>query len=270
MKYTELFGKKPVFGMIHTGSLADNMLDLAKQEIEIYLRNGVNPLVENYFGSADDCEKVLEWMHFAHSDAIYGVNILGDYTWAFELARKYGAKFIQIDSVCGHLVPEKDEQYAENLRYYRKQNPDILVFGGVRFKYQPVKSGRSIMEDLRLGMGRCDAIVCTGEGTGKSTPFDKIEQFKNIVGGFPVIVGAGVTAEAARHTAEISDGAIVGSWFKEGHKDFGSVSEEYVKEFMKRWEKGENGSLREGSDMYEELMDNPYSHDSAGQLPLHR
>lgn len=247
MTYTEIFGKKPVFGMIHTGYSADlSMLELAKKEIEIYLRHGIYPLVENYFGSADDCETVLDWLQNAHPDAIYGVNILGGYPWAFELARKYGAKFIQIDSVCGHLAPEKDEQYAENLRYYRKKNPNILVFGGVRFKYQPIESGRSLAEDLRLGMERCDAIVCTGEGTGQSTPFDKIDQFKYCVREIPVIVGAGITVETARHTAEISDGAIVGSWFKEGHKDIGTVNEKYVEEFMTQWVKGVSGPLQEG------------------------
>lgn len=90
MTYIKIFGKKPVFGMIHTGYSADlDMLELAKKEIEVYLRQGIYPLVENYFGSADDCEKVLEWLHNTHPDAIYGVNILGDYPWAFELARKY-------------------------------------------------------------------------------------------------------------------------------------------------------------------------------------
>lgn len=261
MTYTDTFVKKPVFGMIHTGYSANmDMLELAKKEIEIYFRHGIYPLVENYFGSADDCETVLEWVQKAHPEAIYGVNILGDYPWAFELARKYGAKFIQIDSVCGHLIPENDEQYAENLQYYRKQNPDILVFGGVRFKYQPVKSGRSLAEDLWLGMERCDAIVCTGEGTGKGTPFEKITQFKNIAGNFPVIVGAGVTAETARHTAELSDGSVVGSWFKDGHKDIGTVNEAYVKTLLNCWNKGVNGPLREGKDLYDELMDNPYYH----------
>lgn len=261
MTYTDIFGKKPIFGMIHTGYSAGlGMLELAKKEIEIYLSHGIYPLVENYFGSADDCETVLAWLHNTHHDAIYGVNILVDYPWAFELGRKYGAKFIQIDSVCGHLAPEKDEQYAENLQYYRKQNSDVLVFGGVRFRYQSVKSGRSVEEDLRIGMERCDAIVCTGEGSGQSTPFRKIRQFKNTVGEFPVIVGAGVTAETARHTAEISDGVIVGSWFKDGHKDVGTVNEKYVEEFMTQWNKGANGSLQEGEDMYEELMNNSYYH----------
>ena len=52
MTFNEVFqNKKPVIGMIHTGSTDEfSMLDLAKKEIEIYLKYGVVPLIENYFG----------------------------------------------------------------------------------------------------------------------------------------------------------------------------------------------------------------------------
>lgn len=257
MEFEKVFKRKPVFGMIHTSCTSDkDMLELAKMEIEIYLRHGIYPLIENYFGSAVDCEEVLGWMHFKHKDEIYGVNILGDYPSAFALAGKYGAKFIQIDSVCGHLTPERDEQYAENLSYFRKMYPDIMLFGGVRFKYQPVMSGRSVEEDLLLGKQRCDAIVCTGVGTGHCTPLEKVMEFKSVVGDVPVIVGAGVEASTARATAAIADGAIVGSWLKEGHRDIGVVNESYVGQFMSNWKKGEDGSIKEGKDMYDEMMNN--------------
>lgn len=259
MEFEKVFMRKPVFGMIHTSYTSDrSMLELAKMEIEIYLRHGIYPLIENYFGDADDCEDVLRWMHSAHKDEIYGVNILGDYPLAFELAGKYGAKFIQIDSVCGHLTPNKDKKYAERLSYFRKQYPDVLLFGGVRFKYQAVRSGRSVEEDLLLGKQRCDAIVCTGVGTGHSTPFVKVMEFKRVVGDMPVIVGAGVTAWTARETAAIADGAIVGSWLKEDHRDTGIVNESYVELFMANWKKGENWPVEEGADMYNELMNNHY------------
>lgn len=238
MDFEKTFGRKPVFGMIHTSHAGNkSMLELAKTEIEIYLRHGIHPLVENYFGSDDDCEEVLRWIRSAHPDAVYGVNILGDYPLAFDLAGKYGAKFIQIDSVCGHLTPGRDEEYAEYLSHLRKQHPDIMLFGGVRFKYQAVRSGRSVREDLLLGKERCDAIVCTGTGTGQSTPFEKVNEFKSVLGGTPVIVGAGVTASTARETASIADGAIVGSWLKDGHQAIGTVNEAYVEEFMRNWNK---------------------------------
>lgn len=241
MKFKELFGnKKTIFGMIHLNACdTESMLDVAKREIEIYLANGIYPLIENYFGSADDCELVLDWMYTNHPDAIYGVNILGDPQRAFELAANYGGKFIQIDSVCGHLAPDMDEEYAEWLNMLRYK-AEVVLLGGVRFKYQPVNSGRSLKEDLLLGKDRCDAIVCTGAGTGHATPFEKVNEFKSILGDFPVIVGAGVTDKTAAETAKYSDGAIVGSWFKHNHQDIGFVDAENVKMFINKFYNGQD------------------------------
>ena len=83
MTFKEVFKEmKPVIGMIHTGSDAEiSMLDLAKKEIGIYLKYGVVPLIENYFGSDEDCAEVLRWVHEEYPDSIYGVNILGDAQW---------------------------------------------------------------------------------------------------------------------------------------------------------------------------------------------
>lgn len=182
----KMFGtEKPVMGMIHTNHTASaSPLQLAQREIEIYLKYGVYPLIENYFGDDDDCEAVLRWMQQKHSDKIYGLNILGDFYRSFELAEKYGASFIQIDSVCGHLEPDFDEEYGAALNYLRRKN-DCFVLGGVRFKYQPVNSGRTLTEDLKIGMKRCDAIVCTGEGTGLATPVEKIESIQTNHRRFP-------------------------------------------------------------------------------------
>ena len=235
MKFTELFqNQKPLMGMIHTNCTSTcTTLELAKKEVEIYLRYGIYPLIENYFGSSLDCEEVLAWMQKKYPDTIYGVNILGDYSKAFGLAKQYGAKIIQIDSVCGHLKPKDDNVYADRLAQIR-QEVDVVLLGGVRFKYQAVRSGRSLEEDLKLGMERCDAIVCTGEGTGLPTPFGKVKEFKAVLDDFPIIVGAGVTLDTIQETFRLSDGAIVGSWFKDGHSDTGNVNEVYVSQMMER------------------------------------
>ena len=235
MKFTELFrGQKPLIGMIHTdGTDEDTTLELAKKEIDIFLKYGVYPLIENYFGWPKDCEAVLAWMHAVHPDAIYGVNILGDYGEAFRLARKYGARFVQIDSVCGHLVPKDDMLFADKLAQIR-QEVNVVLLGGVFFKYQPVRSGRTLKEDLLIGMERCDAIVCTGEGTGISTPIKKIEGFKEVVNDFPVIVGAGVSLDTIEEAFRLADGAIVGSWFKDEHVDTGHVNEDYVRQMVEK------------------------------------
>lgn len=219
MDFYSLFkNRKPLIGMIHTNKTQSvGMLDLAMREIDLYLKHGVYPLVENYYGSVADCEQVLAWLHEAHPEAVFGVNILGCENEAFRLAEKYGAKFIQVDSVCGHLEPKNDAAYAERLAELRK-TVDVVLMGGVRFKYQPVCSGRTLEEDLLLGMERCDAIVCTGEGTGIPTPMGKVEEFKAVLNDFPVVVGAGVTLNTVAETFEKADGAIVGTWVKTNHE----------------------------------------------------
>ena len=229
MTYQALFGdKKPLIGMIHCGTMMNTpMLDLAKEEIEIYLAHGVIPLVENYFGTERDCEVVLSWLQQNHKDSIYGVNILDDEEASFRFAHQYGASFVQIDSVCGHLTYHKDFRYAAYLRRLRSI-ADVVLLGGVRFKYQPVLSRRTLEEDLHLGAERCDAIVCTGEGTGIPTPIGKVKEFKAVLGDFPVIVGAGVTLSTVKETFQIGDGAIVGSWFKSAHHADYNVNPEYV------------------------------------------
>lgn len=235
-RFTQLFGNsRPIIAMLHLKSNAQaDMMTRARKEIEMYFQCGVDAvLVENYFGSAQDCEKVLAYLQAEYPDKPYGVNVLGDWQRAFRLAGKYAARFLQIDSVCGHLPHRQDLAFAEELRAARLQS-DAAVLGGVRFKYQPVRSGRSLQADLQLGMERCDAIVVTGEGTGLPTPPSKLYEFRAIVGDFPLLVGAGVTAGSIAATMQDAQGAIIGSWFKENHRDTGDTVEAYIREIVER------------------------------------
>lgn len=230
----EVFGvDKPIIGMLHlSGYGRDKVLENAKREIEIMYRSGVNAvLVENYFGDRVDVENALKYLQTAHPDQVYGVNMLGFPEMAFDMARKYGAKFVQMDSVCGHLAPGYEKPFLKKLEALRGDG-DIFLLGGVRFKYQPVLSKRTLEEDMKLGMERCDAIVVTGAGTGISTDLEKIKTFRAVLGDFPLIVGAGMTAETAKEQLAFADGGIVGSYFKEFGEAEYPVDEERVKLFM--------------------------------------
>ncbi len=232
-KFKKIFGNtKPIIAMLHLNEdMQMSMMERARLEIKTYYENGVDAvLVEDYFGTPEDCETVLAYLQKEYPDKIYGVNILANYTLSLELAKEYGAKFIQIDSVCGHYPPTKDKFFESQLKTAIKDT-DVAVLGGVRFKYQPVYSGRSLEEDLFLGSERCDAIVVTGDGTGEETPMQKMCEFRSVLGDFPLIAGAGVTAETVKETLNICDGVIVGSWLKEHHDAACNVKKEYVKTF---------------------------------------
>lgn len=233
MKFLEIFSEpKPVMAMLHLkGDNREERLERCLKEAAIYAENGVDAMiVEDYFGDEGDVEAALQLLQ--GKGYCLGVNVLDNLPRSYELAEQYGAAFIQADSVSGHLAPEDDPAFAEMVAGYRARG-DIGVIGGVRFKYQPVLSGRSLEEDLRLGMERCDAIAVTGVGTGSDSPTEKIAEFRAVCGeDFPLVVAAGVTPENAAEKLEVADAVIIGSALKDTGKDTGDVSPEKVREFM--------------------------------------
>lgn len=233
MMFLDLFKeKKPILGMLHlTGDSPKEKRAQCLKEAAIYKRCGVDGMiVEDYFGSRHDVVDCLKAL--AQTDEyVLGVNVLDNFSFSYEAAALYGGCFVQVDSAAGHLPPALDRPYGEMIAAYRRSG-DIQVIGGVRFKYQPILSGRTLEEDMRLGLERCDAIACTGEGTGLETTTDKIRRFRELMGDYPLVVAAGMTPDTVGEKLAIGDAAIVGSYFKEGHVDTGLVNEEYVKIFM--------------------------------------
>ena len=225
--FLDLFAHdKPIMAMLHLkGETADERFERAVRELDLLLAGGADAvIVEDYFGTADDVERVLRYIAAQRPDIVYGVNILHDYRRAFSLAAQYGVKFIQIDSMAGHLKPEDDGAYGEEINDLRRQS-DAFLIGGVRFKYQPYLSGRSLEEDMDIALGRCDAIVVTGTGTGIATDIEKIREFRQLI-------GAGLTPESCGGQFAHADAAIVGSYFKDTYKDTGDVDPAHVKTFM--------------------------------------
>lgn len=233
-KLYELFGKKqPILAMLHLKGIDDeDIFERAKKEISLYYDNGVDAvIVENYFGNYYHMEKVLEFLSEKYKDYIYGVNCLNMDVMGFELAMAHGAKFVQLDSVAGHLKPRDDHSFEAFINMYRKR-ANLFVLGGVRFKYQPYLSGKSLEEDLNTAKKRCDAIVVTGDHTGEETDLGKIKMFREILGDYPMIIGAGVSPRNAKEQMQYADGAIVGSYLKENFIDDGEVDSEHVREMV--------------------------------------
>ncbi len=231
-KFLDIFkSKKPIMAMIHLkGETDEEIFERAKKEINIYYENGVDAvIVENYFGNYNHMVKVLEYLKENMPEKVYGVNCLDNDTMNFELAMKYDADFIQLDSVAGHLDLINDVTFDAFMKLFRERF-NGCVMGGVRFKYQPYKSGRSLEEDLRIGMTRCDAIVVTQDATGQETSMEKINEFRSIMDDdFPLVIGAGMTPENCEKQFEVGDAAIVGSYFKDTYKDTGDVDASHVK-----------------------------------------
>jgi predicted TIM-barrel enzyme len=233
--FLSTFGQaRPILAMLHLkGDTPADRLDRAKREIDTLWACGVDAVVvENYFGDRDDVVAVCDYLRSDARDVVFGVNVLGDDWNAFSIANEFGARFVQLDSVAGHLPEGQDHDFAARLAEERSAT-SACVLGGVRFKYQPHLSGRPLEEDLLLGLARCDGIVVTGEGTGRQTPLPKIVEFRGIVGAVvPLIVGAGVTPQNCAEQLAVADAVIVGSYIKDTHTADGDVNENHALEFV--------------------------------------
>lgn len=222
--------EKPIIAMLHLkGSGDEDICRRMQNELAIYHRCGVDAvIVEDYFGTYRHMEMALTHLKEHYPKMVCGVNCLNVDAMGFELAMKYQTDFVQFDSVVGHVKPRDEDAIAAFFALYRSRYAG-KVLGGVRFKYQPVLSANSVAEDLKIAMTRCDAICVTQDATGQETSMAKIEEFRENIGSFPLIVGAGVTPDNMAKQFAIADGAIVGSYLKDTYHDDGEVDEEHVK-----------------------------------------
>jgi len=227
--YGKVFDRIPVFGMIHLAG--DNPVNRALEEIEIFEEEGVDgAIIENYHGLVEDVIQTLQETSRIKSNVVIGVNILPNgFRKAFTLAHRYGARFIQVDYVAGRYTSGELDFKAYSL--CKERYPDIIVLGGVWPKYYNPVEGSDLEKDLLEGKGRVEAIVVTGAGTGKETPLSKIKKFRDIIGSHPLVVGAGLTTDNAYEQLRISNGAIVGTHFKNGDTH-NPIDREKIRRFM--------------------------------------
>jgi len=227
---------KPIIAMIHLAGHGREKFVRAHSEMEIFERLGVDAvIIENYHGRLNDVEQFLSEVKEKNYKLILGINILpNEYDRAFDLADKYGVKFIQMDFVAGRYldlrgVVELDEQ---DFQIYRDKYPHIIILGGIHPKYYKPLPGSDLEVDIQIGLQRADAIVVTGEGTGLQTPMEKIEEFRRILGtNVPLIIGAGVDIDNVNQQLKHGDGVIIGSYFKNGDTR-GYVVPSFVSKFM--------------------------------------
>ena len=113
--------EKVIIGMLHLkGNDDEDTYRRAIEEFEIYRDNDVDAvMVETYFGTYSQAERVLEYLQKNAGKMPYSVNCLNVDAMGFELAGKYGCAFVQVDSVIGHVKPRDVESLAAFFDLYR-------------------------------------------------------------------------------------------------------------------------------------------------------
>ncbi|MBT4824805.1 membrane biogenesis protein [Candidatus Woesearchaeota archaeon] len=229
-RFNEIFGKIPILGMIHLAG--SNPIKRALEEIAIFEEEGVDGvIVENYHGSIQNIHSTLRETHNRKPNLVVGVNVLlNEFHYSLALASEFGADFVQLDHIAGTY--SRGSLNFEAYEKVKEMFSSTVVLGGVWPKYYDPIEGSSLEEDLKIGMQRAEAIVVTGQGTGKETPLDKIRKFREIIGDHPLIVGAGLTPENAYEQLCLSNGAIVGTCFKVDDKTYNPLDRQKIKDFM--------------------------------------
>ncbi len=229
-RYNQVFGRIPIFGMIHLAG--QNPVKRALEELAVFEEEGIDgAIVENYHSSVEEVIATLQETNRRKPKVVIGVNVLpNEFCQSLPLAQKYGADFVQLDQVAGtYRSGQLDFEHYEQVK---GQHPEIIILGGVWPKYYHPIEGSDLETDLETGIQRVEAIVVTGAGTGKETPFDKIKRFREIIGEHPLVVGAGLTPDNAYEQLCISNGAIVGTSLKIDDNTYNPMDRQRVRDFM--------------------------------------
>lgn len=226
-------GEKLLLGMIHLkGNEIDDIYSRAVRECDMYARGGFDGvIVENYFGTIDDVRYCLPRLQDKFPQLYVGVDVIWDNDKSFDLAVEHQLPFIELDSLAGQLPPQEEPQFEERIRWCQENSPAVIL-GGVRLKNQPVLSGNPLEVDLMLAKKRGDGVIVTGVDTGVETELSKIIQFREIIGDFPLLVGAGVNEKNCTEQLTIADGAIIGSSLKQGGNAKGDLEMDRVERLV--------------------------------------
>lgn len=256
--FHDLFGvKKPIIGMLHLPPLPGSpiyngkglreVIDRALYDANELQEGGVDALeVENFSDPTYFPEEVGPELTAAMaviSDHVIraaskpvGICILADPKASLSVAHAVGATFVRATffteasvDVSGLVCPKPHEL----LRFRKFLDPSIKIFTDVHIKHSAPLVNRPLGDsalDAKYFMS--DAVIISGTHTGKETRLEDLQEAKDAVEDFPVLVGSGFRKEQADKILAIADGAIVGTSLKKDGVSSNVVDRNRVRELM--------------------------------------
>lgn len=162
---------------------------------------------------------------------------------AMACAAAAGAGWIRVFEWCNAFISQSgfiEAMGGRAARMRKKLGADhILALCDVNVKHGShfIIHDRTVEEqamDVEAQGG--DAVIVTGFDTGMPPTVERILKCKEAVS-LPVLIGSGLTEENVPELLAAADGAIIGSWFKEGNNWKNPVSFERARAFMKQVER---------------------------------
>ncbi len=172
-------------------------------------------------------------------DLPLGINCLrNDGCSALAIAVAVGAQFIRVNVLCNARVTDQGLLQGiahELLRDRARLKADgVKIMADVDVKHSaplaPIPLEAEVEDTLRRGLA--DALIVSGQGTGKPTDIEHVRRVKMAAGDSPVFIGSGITAENIANFLPHANGFIVGTAFKEGGNPASPVQVERVRKLV--------------------------------------
>lgn len=235
---------KPVIAMLHLSALPGDpaydsraglsaVIERAREELAALQEGGVDGImVSNEFSlpyltktepiTAITMARIIGEL-LPDLSVPYGVNVLWDGRASIDLAVATGAQWVReiFTGVYASDFGLWDTNVGEVARYRQRiGGGDVkLLFNIVpeSAKYLAERDLKSITETTVFATAP-DAICVSGLTAGAPTDTQSLRIVKDNAGDTPVFVNTGVRADNVADQLAIADGAVVGTYFKEGGK----------------------------------------------------
>ena len=258
-RFLKLFrNRKPIIGMIHLPPLPGSplydrahltsIIEYAEDEASKLVGGGVDGvLIENLndapFSKSSISDEGYTFFKEIVKDIVksfpipVGVNVLRNgCVYAARISYETGADFIRANILIGESITPagRIEGAARELFTYLKNvDRKIFVLGDVLSKHSmpiyPSEIYTAVLETSERGLA--DVLLVTGMRTG-SPPYIKLVYKASQLTVKPIFVGSGVNIHNFRKYLLLSDGAIVGTYFKKDGLTKNPVDEKRVKQFI--------------------------------------
>lgn len=208
----------------------------ARADAEALVAGGIDGLIVENFGSAPfvkgtgheriPAQQAAALAHVAHAckqlGVPVGVNCLrNDGITALGIAAAGGLDFVRINVHTGAYVTDQgliEGEAHATLRYRAQLDArHVEIWADVLVKHAaplvPIEPEAATRDCVERGMA--DAVVVTGEATGRPVNLELLERVRSASAGRPVVIGSGLGPDNAGKLLRLADAAIVGTWVKQ-------------------------------------------------------
>ena len=247
---------KPLIGMLHLPPLPGApgyagamtaVLDEILTDLEALISGGIHGIMIENFGDIPFYPDRVPAVTVAHMTSIasrirratdlpIGINCLrNDGRSALAIAHAAEAQFIRVNVLVGARVTDQGvlQGIAHELLRDRTNAAcqHIRIWADVNVKHSAPLAPLPIEQQVHdlVERGLADALIVTGDGTGKKAEVDELKTIRDAADQTPVFVGSGITTDNLDAYRDHADGFIVGTGLKHEGEVHNPVDADRVK-----------------------------------------